>query len=114
MKLSNSFACVAFYFSAPALAVPTSLGTVGQATILYDFNQYGVAAFGWTLQQGTFTATSNQTILQLLVRNDYNDWYFDDISVNRTGTTTNLVSNGDFESMLYYGQCGSGYPKMCV
>lgn len=110
MRLSAQLiAAAALHHLAPALAA-----TVGQATILYDFAQNGVEAFGWTRRQATFTATSNQTILQFLTRNDYNVWYFDDISVNKSGTATNLVSNGDFEAMLYYGQCGNGAPLLSV
>lgn len=96
MRPSLLFATAALqWLSHIAIATATpAISYVGQSIILYDFSTSSLAVFPWTLRTATFTATSNQTILQFLTRNDYNDWYFDDVSVNITGTSTNLVSNG--------------------
>lgn len=54
--------------------------------------------FGFTLYTVDFTATSSNTTLTALFRQDPAYWSFDDVSVTLQGGGSNLVVNGGFET----------------
>ncbi|CAF1091948.1 unnamed protein product [Didymodactylos carnosus] len=48
----------------------------------------------------TYTATATQTTITFALRNDPDYWILDDVSIIQQGTTTELLSNGGFESAM--------------
>lgn len=54
--------------------------------------------FAWSYFEWTFTTAPSQTLIPLmLVGQDTGTLWLDDLSIIKTGTTTNLLANGDFE-----------------
>ncbi|MDP3372383.1 MAG: autotransporter-associated beta strand repeat-containing protein [Candidatus Paracaedibacteraceae bacterium] len=52
----------------------------------------------WTQYTYSYTATSKMSHVNFNFRQDLNEEYLDSVSVTRQGDTTNLLTNGDFET----------------
>lgn len=62
------------------------------------------AGNGWTRFDADMTTTSTMGYFQILVDRNAFDLYIDNISVTAEGSSTNLITNGDFESVKTAGE----------